>query len=249
MMIDNFNFVEWSDSMAYLTAFLKNRTVQQLVLFTACQNLIWWLVGSTASTGTPLAWTVKLDLVGYGGLVAAGYFLILRHHFQSTIGPILVVAAATLGLLAAPSEHLIQLFAILLCVFLVLTYVPQLGLQSVYGLIVFSCLAACGVPVILFLLRNHYLSSQFLVTLLPIAASYLALFENYYLLTDHDWRLTLITPAIFAVVTLSLRFSGASVVAVLLVAGHWWLQRHLKWHYQLVLTGIVQLLVVYLILK
>ncbi|MDT6980278.1 hypothetical protein [Levilactobacillus zymae] len=235
--------------MAYLTAFIKNRTVQQLVIFTACQNLLWWLVGSTASTGTPLAWNVKLCLVGYGGLVAAGYFLILRHRFHSTIGPILVVAAATLGLLAAPSEHLIQLFAILLCVFLVLTYIPQLGLQSVYGLIVFSCLAACGVPVILFLLRNHYLSSQFLVTLLPIIASYLALFENYYLLADLDWRLTLITPAIFALTTLLLAFSWAGVLAILLVGGHWWLQRHLKSHYQLVITGVVQVLVGYLVLK
>lgn len=235
--------------MAYLTAFIKNRTVQQLVVFTACQNLLWWLVGATTATGTPLTWKVKLSLLAYGGLVAAGYFLILRRHFQSTIGPILVVAAAPFGLLAAAGDPLIQLFAILLCVFLVLTYIPQLELQTLYGLIVFSGLAACGVPVILFLLRNHYLSTQFLTTLIPIVASYLALFASYYLPENNDWHLTLILPVLLIIIILIFAFSWTGLLASLLVGGHWWLQRHLKPHYQLVITGIIQVLIGYLVIQ
>lgn len=235
--------------MAYLTAFIKNQTVQQLVVFTACQNLLWWLVGATAATGTPLNWTVKLNLLAYGGFVAAGYFLILRRRFRSTIGPILVVAAAPFGLFAAAGDPLIQLFAILLCVFLVLTYIPQLELQTAYGLLVFSCLAACGVPVILFLLRNHYLSVQFLSTLIPIVVSYLALFAAYYLPALPDWRLSLILPALLVVTILIFAFSWTGLIACFLVGGHWWLQRHLKRHYQLVITGIIQVLIGYLILN
>jgi len=235
--------------MTSFTAFIKNRTVQQLVIFTFCQNLLWWLVGSTASTGKPLAWTVKACLAGYGILLAAGYFLILRRHFQSTIGPILVVAAATLGLLAAPHDHLVQLFIILLCIFLVLACIPQLGLQSVYGLVVFSFLAGCGIPVILFFLRNHYLALQFLTTTVPVMASYGAFFAPYYLPDLPDWRLTLIAPAILLVAILIVPFSWKSLLAMLLVAGHWELHRHLAPAYQLVMAGILQLLVVSLLLR
>ncbi|KIO93895.1 hypothetical protein [Levilactobacillus brevis] len=122
--------------MTTLMAFLKNRTVQQLVIFTACQNSLWWLAGSTVNTGSPLTTLVKFYLLMYGGLLAAGVFLILNHHFQSRIGPVLVVAAATMGFLAAPNAHLVQFFALLICLFLVLVCLPQLGLQSVYGLVV-----------------------------------------------------------------------------------------------------------------
>lgn len=235
--------------MTSLTAFLKNRTVQQLLIFTLCQNLLWWLIGSTASTGEPLAWTVKLALGGYGILLAAGYFLILLRHFQSHIGPILVVAAATLGLLAAPQDHLVQLFAVLLCIFLVLACIPQLGLQSVYGLVVFSFLAGCGIPVILFFLRNHYLATQFLTTLVPVMASYLVFFAPYYLPQPLDWRFTLIPPAILVLAIFVLSLSWKTWAAILLVAAYWELQRHVNARYQLVMTGVMQLLVGLLLLR
>lgn len=235
--------------MTYLTALVRNRTVQQLVLFTICQNLLWWLAGATTSTGHALTWIVKLCLVGYGALLDAGYFLILRHRFSSSLGPLLVVGAATFGILAAPNNHLVQLFALLLCIFLVLTTIPQLGLQSGYGLVVFSCLAGVGVPVILFFLRNHYLSSQFLLTLVPIVASYFAFFAAYYFPEPHDWRLTLIAPIGFALVTLILAFSWQSLIAIVLTGIHWWLQRHLKGPYRLVLSGSLQLIVGYLIIQ
>ncbi|MCF7523861.1 hypothetical protein L3X07_13510 [Levilactobacillus brevis] len=106
--------------MTTLMAFLKNRTVQQLVIFTACQNSLWWLAGSTVNTGSPLTTLVKFYLLMYGGLLAAGVFLILNHHFQSRIGPVLVVVTATMGFLAAPNAHLVQFFALLICLFLVL---------------------------------------------------------------------------------------------------------------------------------
>lgn len=235
--------------MTSLTAFFKNRTVQQVFLFTFCQNLLWWLIGSTASTGQPLDWSVKLALGGYGILLAAGYFLILRRHFQSHIGPILVVAAATLGLLAAPNDHLLQLFAVLLCVFLVLACIPQLGLQSVYGLVVFIFLAGCGVPVILFFLRNHYLALQFMTTLVPVMASYLTFFAPYYLPTPPDWRWTLIPSGILILAILLLPFSWKTWVAILLVGGYWELNRHVTVAYRLVTAGVVQLLVGYLLLR
>lgn len=229
--------------MTTLMAFLKNRTVQQLFIFTACQNILWWLAGSTAATGSPLATDVKIYLLIYGVFLAAGIFLILNRHFQSRIGPILVVAAATMGFLAAPSNHLVQLFALLLCIFLVLACVPQLGLQSIYGLIVFSVLAGCGVPVILFFLRNHYLAIQFLTPLLPLIASYLAFFEAYYLTAERDWRLTLITPAIFIISLAALTFSWQLILVVGIVIAHWWLQQRLNHKYRLVFSGICQLLV------
>ncbi|HIW72438.1 MAG TPA: hypothetical protein H9875_07415 [Candidatus Levilactobacillus faecigallinarum] len=235
--------------MTSLTAFFKNRTVQQLLVFTLCQNLLWWLVGSTSATGQPLTWRVKLSLGGYGIFLAAGYFLILRRHFQSHIGPILVVAAATLGLLAAPTDHLVQLFAVLLCIFLVLACIPQLQLQSIYGLVVFSFLAGCGVPVILFFLRNHYLATQFLLTLLPIMATYLAFFAQFYLPRPTDWRYTLIFPAILVIAILTISFSWKTIVAILLVVLHWALQRRLNVNYRLVVAGVTQLVVGYLLLR
>ncbi|MFC6261615.1 hypothetical protein [Levilactobacillus fujinensis] len=234
--------------MTTLMAFFKNRTVQQLFVFTFCQNILWWIAGSTASTGTPLAGEVKFYLIIYGIFLAAGYFLILVRHFQSRIGPILVVAAGTMGFLAAPQEHLIQIFALLICVFLVLACIPQLGLQSVYGLVVFSFLAGCGIPVILFFLRNHYLALQFLLPLIPLMASYLTFFEPYYLTGERDWRLTLVTPAVFILSLLTLSVSWKLVVVVLLVAAHWWLVQHLNDHYRLITSGFLQLLVGYLIL-
>lgn len=234
--------------MTAFKAFLKNRTVQQLALFTLCQNLLWWLVGSTAATGHPLAWTVKGFLGGYGVLLAAGYFLILRRQFQSHIGPILVVAAATLGLLAAPHDHLLQLFAVLLCIFLVLACIPRLGLQSVYGLIVFSVLAGCGVPVILFFLRNHYLATQFLIALIPIITSYGNFFAPYYV-HPQDWRWTLVPPIILILTILVLPLTWKTILAILLVSGYWFLNQHITQRYQLVTAGIGQLLIGFLILR
>ncbi|WP_395323013.1 hypothetical protein [Levilactobacillus parabrevis] len=228
--------------MTTIMAFLKNKTVQQLFIFTFFQNLLWWVAGLTAATGTPLATNIKVYLGGYGMLVAAGYFLILKRHFQSRIGPIFVVAAATLGLLAAPHDHMLQLFAILLCVFLVLACVPQLGLQSAYGLVVFSFLAGCGVPVILFFLRNHYLAMQFLMPMVPLVASYLVFFEPYYLTKERDWRWTLVTPAILILTLLTLGFSWQIVIAGLLAVAYWWLQPKINDNYRLVTTSVVQLI-------
>ncbi|MFC6290026.1 hypothetical protein [Levilactobacillus angrenensis] len=234
--------------MTTLMAFFKNRTVQQLFIFIFCQNFLWWLAGTTAATGTPLATDVKFFLAIYGIFLAAGVFLILKRHFQSTIGPILVVAAATMGFLAAPNAHLIQIFALLLCIFLVLACVPQLGLQSVYGLIVFSVLAGCGVPVILFFLRNHYLALQFLRPLIPLMGSYLAFFESYYLTAERDWRLTLIAPIICVLSLFMLPISWHLLIIILLLAAHWWLQPRLNQRYQLVFSGICQFLAGVLIL-
>ena len=228
--------------MTPIMAFFKNRTVQQLFIFAFFQNILWWVAGSTASTGTPLATDVKVYLGGYGMLLAAGYFLILNRQFQSHIGPILVVAAATLGLLAAPHDHLIQLFALLLCVFLVLACIPQLGLQSAYGLIVFSFLAGGGVPVILFFLRNHYLAIQFLLPLLPLVASYLLFFERNYLPADRDWRWTLVTPAILVIILFILGFSWQLVIAAIFALGFWWLQPKINVRYRLVTTSVAQLI-------
>ncbi|WP_203640168.1 hypothetical protein [Levilactobacillus wangkuiensis] len=235
--------------MTTLMAFFKNRTVQQLFCFTICQNILWWLAGATTSTGTPLGTDVKLYLAGYGVLVAAGIFLLLKRHFQSHIGPILVVAAATLGILAAPNDHLVQAFALLLCIFLVLACIPQLGLQSTYGLIVFSVLAGYGVPVLLFFLRNHYLAVQFLTPLIPLMASYLTFFEPYYLTGERDWRLTLITPVIFVLSLVVLGFTWRLVPLILIVAAHWWLQPRLSVRYRLVFSGLCQLLAGILILR
>lgn len=229
--------------MTSFKAFFKNRTVQQLFVFTLCQNLLWWFVGSTSATGQALTWRVKFALLGYGGLLAAGYFLILNHQFRSHIGPILVVAAATMGLLAAPTNHLVQLFAILLCIFLVLACIPQLGLQSIYGLVVFSILAGCGVPVILFFLRNHYLATQFLLTLIPIMVSYLTFFAPYYLQHLQDWRLTLIAPAILVITILFLPFNGAHLLAIALVIGQWWVLQRLNVNYRLVTASVLQVLI------
>ncbi|ABJ64619.1 hypothetical protein ACN50C_10110 [Levilactobacillus brevis] len=228
--------------MTTLMAFLKNRTVQQLVIFTVCQNSLWWLASSTVNTGSPLTTLVKIYLVVYGGLLAAGIFLILNHQFRSRIGPVLVVAAVTMGFLAAPNVHLVQLFALLLCLFLVLVCIPQLGLQSIYGLIVFSCLAGYGVPVILFFLRNHYLALQFLVLLLPLVASYLVFFEPYYLPAERDWRLTLISPIILLIIMGGIAFSWRVLVVMLIVGGHWWLQPRLNARYRLIASGCLQLI-------
>jgi len=228
--------------MTTLMAFLKNRTVQQLVIFTACQNSLWWLAGSTVNTGSPLTTLVKFYLLMYGGLLAAGVFLILNHHFQSRIGPVLVVAAATMGFLAAPNAHLVQFFALLICLFLVLVCLPQLGLQSVYGLVVFSCLAGCGIPVVLFFLRNHYLALQFLTLLLPLVASYLVFFEPYYLPAERDWRLTLISPLILIIIMSGVAFSWRILVVILIVTVHWWLQPRLNERYRLVTSGLLQLI-------
>ncbi|MCH4124402.1 MAG: hypothetical protein LKH74_02740 [Levilactobacillus sp.] len=234
--------------MTTLMAFFKNRTVQQLFLFIFCQNFLWWLAGTTASTGTPLATDVKVFLAIYGIFLAGGVFLILKRHFQSTIGPILVVAAATMGFLAAPGNHLVQLFALLLCIFLVLACIPQLGLQSAYGLVVFSVLAGCGVPVILFFLRNHYLALQFLTPLVPLMASYLAFFEPYYLPTKRDWRLTLIAPITCVLSLFMGSLSWRTLLIILLLAAHWWLQQRLNQRYQLIFSGICQFLTGVLIL-
>ncbi|UIF30141.1 hypothetical protein KB236_05300 [Levilactobacillus brevis] len=228
--------------MTTIMAFFKNRTVQQLFIFAFFQNILWWVAGSTAATGTPLATDVKIYLGGYGMLLAAGYFLILKRHFQSHIGPILVVAAATLGFLAAPHDHLIQLYALLLCVFLVLACIPQLGLQSAYGLVVFSFLAGCGVPVILFFLRNHYLATQFLLPLIPLVASYLLFFERDYLPAERDWRWTLVTPAVMLIALLFLDLSWRVLFAAIFALAYWWLQPKINDRYQLVTTSVVQLL-------
>jgi len=235
--------------MTTLMAFFKNRTVQQLFIFTLCQNILWWLAGSTASTGTPLGTDVKIYLLIYGLLLAAGIFLLLKRHFQSHIGPILVVAAATMGILAAPSDHLVQAFALLLCVFLVLACIPQLGLQSIYGLIVFSVLAGYGVPVLLFFLRNHYLAVQFLTPLVPLMASYLTFFEPYYLTGERDWRWTLVTPIIFCLSLFALGIFWQMILIIAIVAAHWWLQPRLSSRYRLVFSGLCQLLVGILILR
>jgi len=234
--------------MTTLMAFFKNRTVQQLFIFTLCQNILWWVAGSTASTGNPLGTDVKFFLLVYGVFLAAGYFLILKRHFQTTVGPILVVAAGTMGFLAAPQAHLVQLFALLICIFLVLACIPQLGLQSVYGLVVFSFLAGLGVPVVLFFLRNHYLAVQFLTPLIPLMASYLAFFEPYYVTGTQDWRRRLITPLIFVVTLFWLPFSWRIILIILLTAAHWWLQGRLNQRYRLVMTGLFQLIVGLLIL-
>ncbi|WP_341778573.1 hypothetical protein [Levilactobacillus sp. HBUAS70063] len=235
--------------MTTIMAFFKNRTVQQLFTFAFFQNILWWVAGSTAATGTPLATDVKIYLGGYGMLLAAGYFLILKRRFQSHIGPILVVAAATLGFLAAPHDHLVQLFALLLCIFLVLACVPQLGLQSVYGLVVFSFLAGCGVPVILFFLRNHYLATQFLLPMIPLVASYLVFFEHSYLPAAQDWRWSLITPAVMLVTLLFLDFSWRVVIAAVLALAYWWLQPKINARYQLVTTSVIQLFLGLLLFK
>lgn len=235
--------------MTTLMAFFKNRTVQQLFCFTLSQNILWWLAGSTASTGTPLATDVKIYLWGYGLLLAAGIFLILKRHFQSHIGPILVVAAATMEILAAPSDHLVQVFALLLCIFLVLACIPQLGLQSVYGLLVFSVLGGYGVPVLLFFLRNHYLAIQFLPPLIPLMASYLYFYESYYLGGERDWRLTLITPIIFVLSLFILGLTWRLLPIILIVAAHWWLQPRLSMRYRLVFSGLCQLIVGMLLLR
>lgn len=235
--------------MTKFMALLKNRTVQQLFIYTVFQNILWWVAGSTAATGTPLPTLVKFYLLVYGGFLAAGSFLILNRHFQSAIGPILVVAAATMGFLAAPDNRLIQLFALLICIFLVLVCVPQLGLQSVYGLIVFSALSGCGVPVILFYLRNHYLAWQFMLPLLPIIFSYLAFYEFHFIPQAWDWRLTLITPALLIVtILITQAFSWQIAIASLLVAGYGWLQRRINARYRLVTTSVVQLILGLLVL-
>lgn len=234
--------------MPTLKALIKNRTLQQLLIFALTQNCLWWLAGSTASTGTPLSTSVKLFLVGYGLFMAAGCFLILRRHFHSTFGPLLVCIAAIFGLFAAPSEGMVQAFSFIICGMLILLCVPKLGLQSIYGLLVFSFLIGVGIPVMLFFLRNHYLATQFLWPLIPLVASYLALFERYFLPTTTDWRLTLITPGILVLSLLSLPLSWRSLLIIVLVGGHWWFQQQLNARYQLITTGIVQVIVGALIL-
>lgn len=235
--------------MTTIMAFFKNRTVQQIFIFAVFQNILWWVAGSTAATGSPLATDVKIYIGGYGLLLASGYFLILKHHFQSHIGPILVVAAATLGFLAAPHDHQIQFFALLLCVFLVLACVPQLGLQSAYGLVAFSFLAGGGVPVILFFLRNHYLATQFLVPLIPLVASYLVLFEPYYVHRERDWRWSLVTPLIMVLALLTLPFSWRVILAIMVTGAYWWLQPKINQRYQLVTTSVIQLILGLFIFK
>ena len=71
----------------------------------------------------------------------------------------------------------------------------------------------------------------------------------FYLPQPLDWRFTLIPPAILVLAIFVLSLSWKTWAAILLVAAYWELQRHVNARYQLVMTGVMQLLVGLLLLR
>ncbi len=105
---------------------------------------------------------------------------------------------------------------------LVLIHFRWLNLQNILGLILFSGLSTLSLPVVIFYQQNTYLTTPFLLSLLPLLLSYLFFMTSLFIPRGANKRLTALAFGIMLLLNiLTLPWSIWTLAAVLILFFTW----------------------------
>lgn len=209
-----------TSTITKLQNWVKQLPWVSLSIFVIAQNIIWWsypLHYGQMTNGT--FHFNQLLLFAYTVAVSLASFLMFQANFRSLWAhvPILVsLILAFSGIIRGNLEILIML--LMFSGFWFVIEMRWLKLQNVWGLIVYSLLATFPISCAIFFFQNHYLSTTFLINLLPLFACQLFFMTPIFETNPKRRQLTLIITGIFLIaVILVLRRSLLGVCGIALV--------------------------------
>lgn len=188
------------------------------------QNIIWWTY--------PLIYSKHLNgqlppgsfvLVAYSVLVALAMHFIFSSRFHSFWAMLLCILS---GIVTFSSliKGSFEVFCLLLLFtgYLIILQIKWIRLKSIIGLVGLAILAAFTIPLAIFYLQNNYVTSKFIITLIPLVFSYLyfliPLFIPYSKLRTLS---SLILGLAFLINIMLLPFNFWTLLAIVIVAGSW----------------------------
>lgn len=223
-----------------------------IIITVLSQNIIWWTY--------PLIYSKHLDgqlpagsfvLVAYSVLIALAMHFIFSSRFHS-FWAMLFCGLSGIVTFSSLIKGSFEVFCLLLLftVYLIILQVKWMRLKSIIGLVGLAILAAFTIPLAIFYLQNNYVTSKFIITLIPLVFSYLyflvPLFLPYSKLRTIS---SLVLGIAFLINIMLLPFNLWTLLAIIIVAGSWLILFNLELdiHFQVPLYFALQTLTVMVI--
>ena len=194
------------------------------ILSVAAQVAIWWIYPSIYSKQLSAGqWQNNPQLLTYSVFLALTIFCVLHRQFKGLINYIFLLIPFILlyTMYQEMTGQQIVLLALLPAA-LVLIHFRWLNLQNILGLILFSGLSTLSLPVVIFYQQNTYLTTPFLLSLLPLLLSYLFFMTSLFIPRGANKRLTALAFGIMLLLNiLTLPWSIWTLAAVLILFFTW----------------------------
>ncbi|MCM0598918.1 hypothetical protein [Periweissella fabalis] len=188
------------------------------------QNIIWWTY--------PLIYSKHLNgqlpagsfiLVVYSFLIALAMHFIFSSKFHSFWAMLLCILSGVVTF-SSLIKGSFEVFCLLLLLtsYLIILQIKWIRLKSIIGLVGLAILAAFTIPLAIFYLQNNYVTSKFIITLIPLIFSYLYFLIPLFI--PHS-KLRTISSLVFGIALLInimlLPFNLWTFLAIIIVAGSW----------------------------
>jgi hypothetical protein len=197
-----------------------------LTISVIIQLITWWYVPISYAAKISTA-TFQIDLVFfalYSLLVAGSAHLILNSNFNSRFALLPILASFLFSFSGVVQGKLVVLLLLLLApAFLLVLYFPQLEMQNMFGLIIYSIIFATCIPASIVFLTAHFLSWTFIVTLGSYWLSYL-FFLSPVFMHDNTRNFRIFSTIIgiaFIIWLLIQSISITHIVAIVIIIASW----------------------------
>lgn len=223
-----------------------------MVVSVLSQLAIWWiypLIYSKHLVGGP--WQENPLLVFYSILLALATYLTFSYGLTSRINYLFIlVPLAFIYFLYQQMTVQQIILLILLPLSLFLINISWLNLQNILGLILYSGIATLSLPVVIFYQQNTFLTTPFLLSLLPLFLCYLYYMSSIFIPDGQNKRITsLIFGIILLINVLTLPWNFWTFLAIVVIVITWmvFINYDLKFKYRMGFLSFFEMITVLII--
>ncbi|KRN45885.1 membrane protein [Weissella viridescens] len=223
-----------------------------MVVSVLSQLAIWWiypLIYSKHLVGGP--WQENPLLVFYSILLALATYLTFSYGLTSRINYLFIlVPLAFIYILYQQMTVQQIILLILLPLSLFLINISWLNLQNILGLILYSGIATLSLPVVIFYQQNTFLTTPFLLSLLPLFLCYLYYMSSIFIPDGQNKRITsLIFGIILLINVLTLPWNFWTFLAIVVIVITWmvFINYDLKFKYRMGFLSFFEMITVLII--
>lgn len=223
-----------------------------MVVSVLSQLAIWWiypLIYSKHLVGGP--WQENPLLVFYSILLALATYLTFSYGLTSRINYLFIlVPLAFIYFLYQQMTVQQIILLILLPLSLFLINISWLNLQNILGLILYSGIATLSLPVVIFYQQNTFLTTPFLLSLLPLFLCYLYYMSSIFIPDGQNKRITsLIFGIILLINVLTLPWNFWTFLAIVVIVITWmvFINFDLKFKYRMGFLSFFEMITVLII--
>ncbi|RRG18168.1 hypothetical protein D3P96_04405 [Weissella viridescens] len=223
-----------------------------MVVSVLSQLAIWWiypLIYSKHLVGGP--WQETPLLVFYSILLALATYLTFSYGLTSRINYLFILVPLAFIYFLYQQMTLQQIILlILLPLSLFLINISWLNLQNILGLILYSGVATLSLPVVIFYQQNTFLTTPFLMSLLPLFLCYLYYMSSIFIPDGQNKRITSLVFGIILlinVLTLPWNFWTFLAIGVIVVTWMVFINYDLKFKYRMGFLSFFEMVTVLII--